>query len=1609
MASFRPPKPERLTENESITSYTSWKENLKYNLSINKDFAPFLEPTFTWRKPSVTSRGLIDDADPIPEDRRKTAAQKCIQLDHMIGYIAQFSPSLLYNDIVHRSISLESIWKRIRKHYSFHRSEANFLKLVNIKQEANERYETLFQRIIAHLQDNLLTTDSDIKHDGETVDANEELTPTCERLAVYLWLMLVDQRLPSYVMRVYSHDLQRMSLKDLQPQICDAMDQLLAEINSQEDIQVKFSRSSYNRSTNNMNNMFGANPRKDGRSQQTRPKQSSGIRKECVICKASGRDSVAHSISDCWHISKADKMQIAKALQVLVLDEESSVECVGYDDEDELRVVASGCPAIVESPTSMDVRRVKSSVSPYFFAFIQHHTVKIVIDTGATSTLVSVAFARRVGLVIQPTKHSARQLDKSKITLAGEVKFTISFGNITLIVDGLVNSSIDCDILAGCPFCEDNAVDVFPRRKEISIGDGEKHQPVVIKYGAEPESICHDVYRVESTLLRNDSPKVLLPGEFVELRSEGYQRYEGEIALEPRVDSPLQGSWPECSITRVINGVVRIPNNTDEPIHLHKSSHLGHIRHVTSPPSEPSKDFTEKRSVAPSAPKTNIRHSSAITIDPSGNVLTKEENSRFRDLHIGYDRQFTSDISVYNGYSGNVTAYIDMGPIPPPPRKPKMPLYNQSNLRMLQEEADKLEALGVLAKPEDVGVKVRCASPSFIVKKPDGGNRYVTAFNQLALYVRYPPSVSITCDDVLRRLSSWKYMIKTDMKKAYYQIPMAKSSMQWLGTHTPFGGLRVYTRPVMGMPGSAEFLQELLSRVFSGLTRQGCVIIIHDDMHVCGNTVDELYRNWEAVLRCCQLNNLTLSAPKTFICPTTANVLGWVWSHGTITVSPHKISPLAAVEPPKTCSAMRSFIGAFKAICRCIQNYSSLMSPMESCIKGMQGTQHITWTDELKVHFKRAQDALRSPAVLTVPKPCDKLLLTTDASPVNDGIGATLFVIRGGKRCLAEFFSLKLKSHQTGWQPCELEALAITAGVYHFSPYIRESSHPLHILTDSKPCVQAFRKLCNGKFSASARVSTFLSCLSEHNVTLQHLKGEGNTTSDYASRHPLRCCDSSCQVCGFVGDTADSVVRAVSVDEILNGNACIPFYNKNAWKSAQQNCPALRRTHTYLVNGTRPSRKVKHITDVRRYLEFCSLNSDGLLVCRKPDPYVIQRELIVVPADVLHGLLTALHLYFNHASMLQLKKVFDRYFYALNVQDSLKDVVDSCMQCTGLKKLPKEMFTQSASPSAEAPGQSFAADVIRRNKQCIFGVRDVHSSFTVATVIADEKATTLLSALITTTASIRLPKCSVRVDTAPGFVSLKNSSTLSAHGIALDFGRTKNVNKNPVAERCNQELELELLKIDSTGAPVSDVVLQDAVRSLNSRVRNRGLSSREILFCRDQVTSAHLNVNDSVLNDSQLQIRQGNHASSARSKSKDGVQAPFADVHVGSLVYVKKEGDKFCAREPYIVVSINGHLASIQKMTRGKFMSRKYDVPLEELFPAVKHQATLKQRPPPLSSSDDEESAPPQSPSRRAVDSSSDSDAITDMDTSPPSPTPSRFPARHRREPLRLIDEIGRE
>ncbi len=177
------------------------------------------------------------------------------------------------------------------------------------------------------------------------------------------------------------------------------------------------------------------------------------------------------------------------------------------------------------------------------------------------------------------------------------------------------------------------------------------------------------------------------------------------------------------------------------------------------------------------------------------------------------------------------------------------------------------------------------------------------------------PSVESALLDITRL----KYMIQTDLKQAFFQIPLSKASLKFCGVCTLFKGVRIYTRSAMGMPDSETVLEELLNRVLGEFIQDGFVTKIADDLHVGGDSPSDLLSNWSRVLGAPKRNNLVLNATKTCIAPKSATIFGWIWSIGTIRPSPHRIAALAKVDPPNTVRGLRSFIGAYKVLSRVLK------------------------------------------------------------------------------------------------------------------------------------------------------------------------------------------------------------------------------------------------------------------------------------------------------------------------------------------------------------------------------------------------------------------------------------------------------------------------------------------------------------------------------------------------------------------------------------------------------------------------------------------------------------------------------------------------------------------
>ena len=123
---------------------------------------------------------------------------------------------------------------------------------------------------------------------------------------------------------------------------------------------------------------------------------------------------------------------------------------------------------------------------------------------------------------------------------------------------------------------------------------------------------------------------------------------------------------------------------------------------------------------------------------------------------------------------------------------------------------------------------------------------------------------------------------------------------------------------------------------------------------------------------------------------------------------------------------------------------------------------------------------------------------------------------------------------------------------------------------------------------------------------------------------------------------------------------------------------------------------------MKRYINVATIAKDVLLVARLTTPLALPTDLIVVPHYVVDGLATALHIKLDHPSKHQLQLVM---------------------------KLPEPLKVQTTEGPPAVVGTSFAADVLKRNKQAILVLRETSTSYTVKSIVPDEKAKSLRETL----------------------------------------------------------------------------------------------------------------------------------------------------------------------------------------------------------------------------------------------------------------------------------------
>ena len=1581
------PKQRALTETESQTSFDTWVEGMTFHISLSDKSSRFLSggDLQTWT--TAEDRGFTDDTGQeagVTDETKMNRHTKKSLLNVILGSIAGYAPVISAKFIKHQSTSLESIWNRLRMYYGFRRTGSRILDLMEVKLENNESRESLWEKLYSFTEDQLLTPNGGISHNNVKQETTEEFTPTLLNLLVTVWLHTIHPSLPSLVKQRFSTQLRSCTVFTIREEISDAIPVILAELEEKE-CSVNRAGTSY-RYSNSRNRNYTPRP----------PKPS------CCLCKASGRAPSNHYLSTCQYLPPADKKFLTKAREITMFNEDESdneEEEFEYDSKNRnISYIENDCSVMEDQSSPIKpgnvIRKVDVDASPVLAVSVNGITSHFTLDSGAEASVIEEAECARLGLNVKPTTHRATQGDgKTPLETVGEVHFTARRGHHELVFSGIVVKYADSPVLAGAAFHRINKLSIDYGRNHISL-----NSCCQIKYDPIKR---HRKSTVRA--LKINKQTCILPGETVSFQLPDDLSTSESVAIEPRFTPSNTPEWIQCSISQPdADGSVAVCNTSTSPILLSKHTtpcqarpttdlykhlnphHTPNTPHIVSPVAgkltsqnlenhssniTPNNLHTSNTVASPSHStpppttsnsslsqlKASVQNSATSYLPSTDNIpsLTKSQINLFKEIHKNHEPVFSPGIGKYNGYSGKFSHSINMNENVPPQRKGKIPDYSKGDKDTLQEKFDILLNEGVLSRAEDIDQPVEYVHPSFLVKKPSGGHRLVTSFGQMAEYTKPQPTTSTNIEHALHQIGQFEELIITDLKDSYYQIPLDPDSSKYVGVVTPYTGTFVYTRSVMGLPGSESALEELLSRIFGDLIKEGKMVKVADDLFLGSKNTESLAKIYDEVLSRLQQNGLKLSSSKTRICPESATILGWEWRKGSISPGQHRINALSACDPPNTVKALRSYLGCYKFLSRVVPCYAEVLQPLETACSNKESKEKVEWTEDLLASFNKSKEQLQKIKPIVLPKRDEQLHIVTDAS--STGLGATLFVVRNSKLRLAGYFSAALRPNQSKLLPCELEALSISVSLKHFAYFIIQSTSKTRILTDSRPCVLSYKKLLRGQFSTSPKVTTFLSSASRYGVEIIHISGTSNIFSDFASRNPVECKNPQCSICEFINEECNSTVGEITVSDVLSGKAKLPFATKSAWLEIQNSCPDLAKVQRCLKNGSIIPKTKKNLTDVKRYLS-CGVTSldgqhKGLLVIKQSTPFLPTSNRIVVPRRIADGLLTAIHLNMNHPSLHQLKMLFSREFFCLDIDSKARQVTEQCYTCTALKKLPSTYHQQTTSIPEKNIGTKFAADIVNRYSQCILLLREDITSFTVGTIVQDEKATTLKDGLLLLTSRLRAqqgPFATIRVDPASSFRSLANNDALSKYNLKIQLGDEKNINKNPVAESAVQELHSELKKIQPAGGKITETTLSQALSNMNSLIRNKRYSSLEAWTKRNMKTGDEIPIVDEDLIQQKYNQRIKSHESSAKYKSRGKIACPHPQVDVGQLTFLYSDASKLKPREKYIVTKIEEKFVWIQKFTKNQLRSREYRVKKSDLLLIPKETSTNEFLPEPL-------------------------------------------------------------
>jgi hypothetical protein len=553
------------------------------------------------------------------------------------------------------------------------------------------------------------------------------------------------------------------------------------------------------------------------------------------------------------------------------------------------------------------------------------------------------------------------------------------------------------------------------------------------------------------------------------------------------------------------------------------------------------------------------------------------------------------------------------------------------------------------------------ASPVTLVPKKDGTTRFCIDYRKVNAKTKKDTYPLPNIQDIFDQIGGANIFSTLDLRSGYWQLLVDEEDRE----KTAFichVGLFEYRRLPFGLCNAPSVFQRTMDKVLSGLIGKTCLVYL-DDIVIFSKNETEHAEHLQEVLDRLQAAGLTLKASKCSFGLTSVNLLGYQISKDGITMDPKKVEAIVKLDPPKTVSEIRSFMGMAGYYRQCLPNFAQIAEPLVRLTRKYVKFQ---WTMDQQKAFDTLKAMLVSGHVMAYPKLNQPYKLYTDAC--NHAVGGILCQVDdNGVEKVIQYISHQLSGPQLKWATIEKEAYAVVYAIRKLRPYLYGA--PFTVFTDHKPLKSLFTQEMQ-----NTKIQRWAVLLAEYGAKIEYRKGKNNIRADMLSR---------------IKPAVQNImeVGVIDTDEWIDPDA---LGDDEAYKRLPL------EAHGINIDEVRDLQKQEFEDEITHAGEDDSPYEifDGLLYSiRKPTPHAAIYPRLVLPQKFRRNVILDSHKDVGHMGLQKtLDRIRDAYVWT-NMRKDIKTVLNVCGNCQIVKSRPQRA-PMTDMPLATYPFQMIGIDLI---------------------------------------------------------------------------------------------------------------------------------------------------------------------------------------------------------------------------------------------------------------------------------------------------------------------------